>query len=158
MSEKTIAGKPCKTCSNQIRYKIGGACVYCAKQRSTERAKRNVKGVWKHRLSNIDVVNKTAICAACGQISIKKKRSGWRCKVGSMWRPSADYIKAYYERTRGERKFGSCGICKKEKPLCWDHDHKSGQHRGWLCHHCNVGIGFLLDDINILKAAIEYLS
>lgn len=39
-----------------------------------------------------------------------------------------------------------------------DHDHKTEKVRGILCHNCNVGIGHLKDDINLLNNAIEYLS
>ncbi len=41
-----------------------------------------------------------------------------------------------------------CSICARpggaEKPqkLHWDHDHKTGAHRGWLCQACNVGLGY----------------
>lgn len=30
--------------------------------------------------------------------------------------------------------------------------------RGLLCHHCNVGIGHLRDDIDLLEAAVAYLT
>jgi hypothetical protein len=30
-----------------------------------------------------------------------------------------------------------CGTIPKTRGLQWDHDHKTGQHRGWLCHRCN---------------------
>jgi NAD-dependent dihydropyrimidine dehydrogenase PreA subunit len=30
-----------------------------------------------------------------------------------------------------------CGTVPKTRGLQWDHDHKTGAHRGWLCHRCN---------------------
>lgn len=54
-----------------------------------------------------------------------------------------------------------CAICGKEgnpKRLCADHNHKTGKIRGLLCSHCNVGLGYLKDNIEYLKSAIEYLS
>lgn len=51
-----------------------------------------------------------------------------------------------------------CAICFTQTKLCVDHDHSTGRVRGLLCRHCNSGIGFLKDDVNNLKQAINYLS
>lgn len=54
-----------------------------------------------------------------------------------------------------------CAICKTKnvgKVLCVDHDHKTGKVRGLLCTNCNVGLGNLKDNIQILQSAIEYLQ
>lgn len=57
-----------------------------------------------------------------------------------------------------------CAICEKDlsslsgRELHIDHCHDSGKIRGILCSHCNVGIGNLNDDIDLLYAAIDYLS
>ena len=39
-----------------------------------------------------------------------------------------------------------------------DHDHETGDVRGLLCHHCNLGIGNLKDDLSLLRKAIDYLE
>ena len=36
-----------------------------------------------------------------------------------------------------ESKRGECQICHKICDLKFDHDHKTGIHRGWLCNGCN---------------------
>ena len=46
----------------------------------------------------------------------------------------------------------------KQNQAVIDHDHKTGELRGLLCHQCNVGIGNFKDDINRLMNAILYLS
>lgn len=54
-----------------------------------------------------------------------------------------------------------CFICQKEftnNNYKIDHCHKSGLVRGLLCHLCNSAIGFLKDDTENLKRAIEYLK
>jgi len=51
-----------------------------------------------------------------------------------------------------------CAICNKEGKLFIDHCHESNQVRGLLCHHCNVGIGMLQNNIGNLLAAIEYIN
>ncbi|MFX0614056.1 endonuclease VII domain-containing protein [Escherichia coli] len=54
-----------------------------------------------------------------------------------------------------------CAICGKVngcgKALAVDHDHETGKVRALLCANCNVGIGLLKDDPNVLKKAYEYL-
>lgn len=53
-----------------------------------------------------------------------------------------------------------CGICggyQKNKSLAVDHDHETGKVRGLLCGSCNMGIGFLKENEQILRNAIDYL-
>lgn len=54
---------------------------------------------------------------------------------------------------------GVCGICRRDdRQLDIDHCHSTGEVRGLLCGPCNRGIGFLDDDVELMRAAIEYLS
>lgn len=58
-----------------------------------------------------------------------------------------------------EASKGLCAICRKPmKRPCIDHCHETGKVRGLLCHNCNVGIGNLRDDPDIMRAAIRYLT
>lgn len=78
------------------------------------------------------------------------------------------------ERKTLKKKYGNppddykCPICGRTKSQLreqtrfksiWtiDHDHITGEFRGWLCHPCNRGIGMLGDNPQILQSAIEYL-
>ena len=56
-----------------------------------------------------------------------------------------------------------CAICGKDeiqlkRKLAVDHDHKTGKIRGLLCNNCNIGLGNLQENINILKKCISYLE
>lgn len=53
---------------------------------------------------------------------------------------------------------GLCAICYEEPATHVDHDHVTGEVRGILCRSCNLGIGHLRDDVELLRAAIEYLT
>ena len=60
-----------------------------------------------------------------------------------------------------EKQQGKCKICCKEpetaRGLHVDHCHSTGKVRGLLCHGCNVAIGSMKEDPEILLKAIEYL-
>lgn len=60
---------------------------------------------------------------------------------------------------------GKCAICavdmaprgRAKNSVAVDHNHENGAVRGLLCRMCNVGIGYLRDDPDLLIAAAEYL-
>jgi hypothetical protein len=57
---------------------------------------------------------------------------------------------------------GVCKVCKRPQlgkgDFHVDHDHETGKIRGLLCHKCNVALGMVQDDIQILKKLINYLE
>ena len=58
-----------------------------------------------------------------------------------------------------DAQHGCCAVCHKPtEKLYVDHCHSSGQVRGMLCYHCNVMLGHVFDDIQILDNAIKYLD
>lgn len=70
-----------------------------------------------------------------------------------------------YERMVADQG-GVCKICRRpprggrthhDQMLHVDHDHSSGRVRGLLCRQCNVAIGFLDEDVEIIASAIHYL-
>lgn len=57
-----------------------------------------------------------------------------------------------------------CKLCgktdsgRKDKGrLVVDHDHSSGKVRGLLCHPCNVSLGLMNDDPELLERAAQYI-
>ena len=84
---------------------------------------------------------------------------------------SRAYIKAHPDKSRlstrkasgitgatGEAREGECPICLKVGPLVCDHDHETGRIRGWICKHCNMGIGQIGDSLEAVRRAVAYLE
>lgn len=88
----------------------------------------------------------------------KKNRDGYMsiCKMCH----KADYDRRNYGITKEELTeiCGSdCMICG-EPGECIDHVQGTKIVRGFLCHNCNKGIGFLRHDDRIVLAALKYLQ
>jgi len=62
------------------------------------------------------------------------------------------------EKLAGRPRPKFCEICNKERIICYDHDHKTGKFRGWICDKCNMAIGLADDNTEILKNMINYLN
>src|SRR5688572_24838303 len=41
----------------------------------------------------------------------------------------------------GEARSGPCPCCQVDGPLVCDHDHPTGEVRGWVCRVCNLRMG-----------------
>lgn len=41
--------------------------------------------------------------------------------------------------------------------LCLDHNHVTGEFRGWLCKSCNLALGYAKDSIEVLAGLTHYL-
>ncbi len=70
--------------------------------------------------------------------------------------------KEYYNH-RVEIKNLKCDICFNElsgiaSKFVVDHCHHNGKIRGLLCRKCNMLLGFVCDDEEILYSAISYLK
>jgi hypothetical protein len=50
-----------------------------------------------------------------------------------------------------------CGKPCRFGALCLDHDHRTGEFRGWLCRTCNSGLGLLGDSLPSVLCAVDYL-
>lgn len=64
-----------------------------------------------------------------------------------------------------ENQKGLCAICfkpemskKAQKGLSVDHNHKTGKVRGLVCHRCNLVLGHIEKDVNILVKTQLYLN
>ena|ERR1017187_5808186 len=89
------------------------------------------------------------VCFVCGTSTTKARR---KCKYGLSVDDHAELL---------HRQAYECAICKipllgKKRSI--DHNHITGKVRGILCHHCNSGLGFFRDNIEVMKEAIQYIE
>ncbi|MFW3172577.1 endonuclease domain-containing protein [Geodermatophilus sp. CPCC 206100] len=75
-----------------------------------------------------------------------------------------------YRRELIEQQGGECAIDGCEEPaFALDHDHRCCSVkrardgcgrciRGVLCRHCNSGLGFFMDDAEVIESAVRYLE
>lgn len=55
----------------------------------------------------------------------------------------------------------NCEVCNApagKKRLNYDHDHKTGLFRGWLCLGCNTALGYVKDNPITLRGLAVYLE
>lgn len=82
------------------------------------------------------------------------RRASYKYQMKSYGLTPEPYQKLY------DRQDGCCAICKvkPDERLNIDHDHVTGQVRALLCRNCNTALGHAKENIERLKAMIEYLE
>jgi hypothetical protein len=73
------------------------------------------------------------------------------------------YAKAYklkrLEAKAARPKPDTCEACgQTHTKIVFDHNHTTGQFRGWLCDPCNVILGYAKDNPIMLQKLINYLK
>jgi hypothetical protein len=114
-------------------------------------------------------------CAGCGEDISERHGTALYCSqqcCQKSWnKANPDKRKWYVKKWKygvGEAEWNAlfeaqgnrCAICRTTEDEQWslDHCHSTGEPRGVLCRACNVGIGQLKDDPNIVRAALAYLE
>lgn len=57
-----------------------------------------------------------------------------------------------------EAQSGTCRACKSTEDLHLDHNHDTGEIRGFLCGNCNRALGLLHDDPLVIVRLLKYLA
>jgi hypothetical protein len=106
-----------------------------------------------------------AVNRACGLRWRQRHPERWqRIRMNSDLKRKHGITLEDYERMLQEQG-GVCKICKStesnnkiRKRFAVDHDHVTGVKRGLLCDRCNRAIGLFRDDVDLVRAAGEYLT
>jgi hypothetical protein len=121
-----------------------------------------------HSLLGDDVYVSANGNRACRQCTLDRSTTRYNCltpfekdrllrrqRMLNTGRSPAEYAAAY------ESQGGVCAICGKSEPrgvLHSDHNHATGQRRGFLCQGCNQGLGNFLDSPESLRNAALYIE
>jgi len=169
--------RTCNECGESFAVSAGNrrdCSVECrARAKKTYSMVRN-KAAWACRPP---LEREIMVCAECGQevprLAPNQKVCGKGCRRRREARVALEkkrrdrlgighrrYLSIVAERKLGQG--GGCAICGRvessDLPFGLDHDHDTGQLRGWLCNPCNAALGFLQDDPALLDAAKAYLA
>lgn len=111
-------------------------------------------------------------CKACHSKRYKEYYKQDYCKENHRKSARKHTLKQYgidedtYKKMHDNQQ-GKCLICgtpfelvstSRTKTACVDHNHKTGEVRGLLCWNCNVALGKLKEDPNIVMNAYKYLT
>lgn len=143
MGDKNWSKRP------EVRKKIGIASLG---RRHTEKTKDKIR---ENSIKLGLIPPKFSELSKEKQEVLRIKRSGWKGGKTTI---------LGLEKIAGRKKPEQCEICgafslgTKGRGICFDHDHKTGKFRGWLCHRCNTVLGFVRDDSELLINLSEYLK
>ena len=118
---------------------------------------------------------KPRICKECGRLlpidAFERNRPNvWRseCKeCGASKKAIPAKLSREYEAKHPRPKIGEefyCQVCdrtivvQRNRDVNLDHNHETGDIRGWICNRCNTGIGNLRDSVSILRRAIKWIK
>lgn len=128
---KRYAGQPCSKCATTAKYTSKGSCVEC-----TNLAVKNRKNPGR----------------------VYSARNDKNSRLKRMYGITHDTFDAMWAE-----QGGACGICAKTLHIkqgghAVDHCHTTLKVRALLCHPCNAGIGLLMEDPAVLRAAAAYIE
>ena len=137
----TLVGEKSRRWSGgNIKFK----CSVCAKDCERKRFGKNTENRYKY--CSIE-------CSTKDRSEVLVGEKHWNWKGGT----STRYKRKFHQKP------DKCEVCKAngsdfKKGLCFDHNHKTGKFRGWLCSNCNTALGLVKENPKILLALIKYLN
>jgi hypothetical protein len=113
----------------------------------------------RHYAEHRDEINARARAKHAENPEIKRERGRrWRAANNARLREHGLTPEQYDSLLSEQAR--CCAIC--DQPFAAvpriDHDHRTGEVRGLLCHNCNVALGHFRDNPVLLRRAIHYLD
>lgn len=122
-------------------------------------------GKWVHRVTNVDAVHMVGDCEHCGVgVPLAMDHQRHACAAARIAQRGGPNRAGETRRSRALKALPViptlCEICGTDPgyPLYLDHDHATGEARGWLCSLCNLGLGHFKDEPARMLAAAQYIQ
>lgn len=137
------AGRPCKKCGSAERRTLNGNCLNCEKHSARD---------WRKTTPGKEATQ-------------RNHRERYHLYKGHYSHKSFEYhLKHKYGLSLDEynsmmlAQDGKCAICKEKfSKLVVDHNHETGRNRELLCNPCNLSLGFLKENIEIVLHLKDYI-
>lgn len=117
-------------------------------------------GINRHKLSDVSIHERTAVCSVCGLTRIFLKGGKPRCGTKNFC--EENNLGYYIGISDVEKLIGKkpkkCPTCLQLGKMCIDHDHETKELRGWLCKKCNIALGYMQDDYESIIRLSEYIK
>lgn len=151
-------GKPCKNCGGTQRNVSDWNCTECGRARArvaSEKAKHDGRrkiNRQKYESGEAGKANRKRWYEGGGRTANRK----------AMLKSKFGITLEDYDRMLLEQQ-GCCKVCGIHvddyyRHLAVDHDHTTGKVRALLCDPCNVALGMLKEDTDIMKKLIKYVE
>lgn len=92
----------------------------------------------------------------------RQKLSAWQIGKAKPWLCGENHPNwkggLTQEKVAGRPKPELCELCGGAGRICFDHDHVTGNFRGWICSTCNTALGHARDNPELLYKMISYLN
>jgi hypothetical protein len=145
--KRYFTGEPCQRGHVDEQYVAQGKCVECHRLEMRER-------YWKDP--------KLRIQKAQEWYEANKVRKAAYNRKYRKEKSSSFFYHRRHEQEAGRPRPDVCELCTKpnqiNRPIYWDHCHKTGKFRGWLCHRCNTILAKVDDSPEFLRKMADYLE
>jgi hypothetical protein len=150
-------GKPCRRGHFSERQAANKTCLECKREcaatwhKSHLEHAREVRRTWesKHREQRRVAARERYRAnlnhsVELSRRSYKRRRAKWNTE---------------HAQELGRQKPEACECCgQSTKRIVWDHNHKTGCGRGWICDSCNYALGHVGDSPARLLQLLKYLQ
>lgn len=115
-----------------------------------------------NKINKLKIFREERICEICGNNYIATSTKNRWCKNCIPNKHARTIYERYHllpneEKKLKERNNGICPICNKRKASAIDHNHITGEVRGYICSKCNIGLHYL-EDLELKSSMELYLK
>jgi hypothetical protein len=164
-AKRFFDGRVCKYGHVAQHHVSNYSCIECSNERSRVLQKNHpeVRRAAVHRWLAVPENREKARVR-----DRERKRKVYADNPDGFKRRNRERKQVRLESRAGRAKPKCCDVCGqsgfgaetagRSRKIVFDHCHKDGHFRGWLCDRCNTVLGRVNDDVSLLVKLAEYLE